>query len=114
MCGLPSHENENIKAMAATSISGLTKFYFPTYECETLEPLFSQQSAILSCRASAPPVGTACEWNAEVSAKLGSPVYRCIYAVNGTTLPTFSSEYPACILSLDGGGQVAQYACPTR
>lgn len=100
--------------MAATSVGGLTKFYFPTYECETLEPMFSQQTAVLACRGSAPPIGTTCTWNPEVSTQLGYPVYKCLHAVNGVMLPSFSSEYPACLLTLDGGGQVAQFACPTR
>ena len=96
------------------SVAGLTKFYFPTYECDSLEPLFSQQSDILSCKSSVPPVGTGCDWNPEVSAQLGYPVYKCSYVVNGTTLPSFVSEYPACLMSMEAGGQVAQYACPTR
>jgi len=100
--------------MAVTSTAGLTRFYFPTYECETLEPLFSQQSAVLGCRASAPPIGTSCEWNAEASAQLSTPLYKCSMVVNGTTLPALVSEYPACVLRLDAAGQVAQYACPTR
>ena len=100
--------------MAATSVAGLTRFYFPTYECETLEPIFSQQSAILGCRGSAPPIGTSCDWNAEASTQLGAAVYKCANVVNGTTLPAYVSEYPACLLTMDATGQVAQFACPTR
>lgn len=98
--------------MATTSTTGLARFYFPIFECQTLDPLFSQQSAVMSCRASAPPVGTSCEWNAEASAGFGYPLYKCSSVVNGTTLPAFVSEYPLCVLSVDASGQVAQYACP--
>jgi hypothetical protein len=85
-------------------------FYFPLWECETVTPSFSQDSAVLSCRGSAPPVGTSCAWNAELSSRLGVPLYSCSSVLNGTSLPAMVHEHKACLLT--ASDQTARFQCP--
>ena len=90
----------------------MDSFYFPLYECETLTPSFSQDSAVLNCRSTAPPIGTSCAWNAELSSRLGVPLYKCTTVVNGVTLPLLTQEREACTLTVDNSGEITRFACP--
>lgn len=87
-------------------------FFFPQIECSTVTPEFGQQTGIMACRSTAPPISTTCAWNAELSASLGTPLYRCSWAVNGVTMPTLVQEFPACFMAADRSGQTIQFACP--
>ena len=87
-------------------------FFFPMIECSTATPEFSQQTGVLSCRTSAPPINATCAWNAELSSSLSLPLYSCTSVVNGVTAPVLVQEYPACFMAADRRGDIVQFACP--
>jgi hypothetical protein len=87
-------------------------FFFPMIECSTVTPEFSQQTGVLSCRTAAPPVNATCEWNAQLSSELGTPLYSCSSVVNGVMAPVLRQDFPACFMAADRSGQVVQFACP--
>lgn len=87
-------------------------FVFPTLECSTSTPEFSQDTAVLSCKTAAPPVNATCRWNAELSSLYKMPLYSCSSVVNGVLSPVLIQEYPACFMAAARDGQTVQFACP--
>jgi len=87
-------------------------FFFPTIECSAVTPQSGRESAIMSCRTSAPPVDASCSWNADLSSTLRVPLYSCSSVVNGVMAPVLVQDFPACFMAADQSGQMVQFACP--